>query len=198
MEDYKRFFQYLYKFIDLSFDEFEEYIRPFIAIRQYVRKAYITKKGEVENHFNFISTGLVRKFYKKDGEEINVQISTEGHFIHAQESFHSRTPTEYYIQTLESTTLVSITHENLEKLYSQNAKMERLGRLVITFTVLLRDKWQMQMIQLTPRERFLKFVENNPDLLQRVPQKFLASYLNIQPETFSRFKHLVKGKGDKE
>lgn len=194
MDDYKLFYQYLYKFIDLNQFEFDEYIRPFIAVRQFGKKAFITRRGEIENYMNFITAGLVRKYYKKDGEEYNVQISTELHIIHAQESFHSRIPTEYYIQTLEPTRVISITHDNLEKLYSQNAKMERLGRLVITFTVLLKEKWQMQMLQLTPRERFLKFIETNPDLVQRVPQKYLASYLNIQPETFSRFKHLVKGK----
>jgi hypothetical protein len=57
----------------------------------------------------------------------------------------------------------------------------------------LKDRWQMQLVKLTPRERFIAFVTKNPDLMQRVPQKFLASYLNIKPETFSRFKHLVKG-----
>jgi hypothetical protein len=52
----------------------------------------------------------------------------------------------------------------------------------------------MQMVKLSARERFLFFVERHADLLQRVPQKHLASFLNIQPETFSRFKHLVKVK----
>jgi hypothetical protein len=50
----------------------------------------------------------------------------------------------------------------------------------------------MQMVKMTPRERFLNFVMKNPELLQRVPQKHLASYLNIKPETFSRFKHLLR------
>jgi hypothetical protein len=57
-----------------------------------------------------------------------------------------------------------------------------------------KDRWQMQMIKLSPRERFLFFTERHPDLLQRVPQKHIASFLNIQPETFSRFKHLLKAK----
>jgi hypothetical protein len=50
----------------------------------------------------------------------------------------------------------------------------------------------MSLLKLTPRERFLAFVQQNPQLMQRAPQKFLASLLNIQPETFSRFKHLVR------
>jgi hypothetical protein len=70
--------------------------------------------------------------------------------------------------------------------------MEHLGRLIITHTMVLKDRWQMQMVKMTPRERFLNFVVRNPELLQRVPQKFLASYLNIKPETFSRFKHLLR------
>jgi hypothetical protein len=56
----------------------------------------------------------------------------------------------------------------------------------------ISDSWQMQLIKMTPRERFLNFVMKNPQLMQRVPQKYLASYLNIKPETFSRFKHLLR------
>ncbi|RYY52479.1 MAG: hypothetical protein EOO09_21315 [Chitinophagaceae bacterium] len=70
--------------------------------------------------------------------------------------------------------------------------MEHLGRLIITHTMVIKDRWQMQMIKMTPRERFLHFVDRNPELLQRVPQKYLATYLNIKPETFSRFKHLPR------
>ena len=70
--------------------------------------------------------------------------------------------------------------------------MQQLGRLVITATMVLKDKWQSQLVKLTPRERFLRFVSKHPELMQRVPQKYLASYLNIKPETFSRFKHMVK------
>jgi hypothetical protein len=70
--------------------------------------------------------------------------------------------------------------------------MEHLGRMVITLTMVLKDKWRMKLVKLTSRERFIDFVTRNPELMQRVPQKFLASYLNIKPETFSRFKHLLR------
>jgi hypothetical protein len=58
--------------------------------------------------------------------------------------------------------------------------------------MIISDSWQMQMIKMTARERFLAFVNKNPELMRRVPQKYLASYLNIKPETFSRFKHLLR------
>lgn len=192
MEIVRPFLNYLRKFVNITDEEFTKCIMPVIKIRRFGKKEFLTKTGEVENYFNFVVKGLVRKYYKKNNHEINTQISMEGHIILSQESFHSRTPSEYSVETIEPSVFISIQFDDLEKIYSQSKKMEHLGRLVITHTMMLKDRWQMQMVKMTPRERFLNFVMKNPDLLQRVPQKFLASYLNIKPETFSRFKHLLR------
>ncbi len=192
MSHQKSLLDFLNKFIPLSLDEYNELIAPCIIKRHFDKKSIVTTAGEVENYINFIDSGLVRKYYKRINEEINTQISYEGHIIHSQESFHSRIPSEYSIETIEPTELSSITYECLEKMYSSSEKMQRLGRLVITATMVLKDKWQSQLVKLSPRERFISFVTRHPELMQRVPQKYLASYLNIKPETFSRFKHLVK------
>jgi CRP-like cAMP-binding protein len=192
METTRPFLEYLRKFVNLTDDEFTRCLIPIIKVRKFGKREFVTKAGEVENHFNFIVKGLVRKYYKKNSHEINTQISMEGHIILSQESFHGRIPSEYYIETIEPSVLISIHHDDLENVYRVSRKMERLGRLVITHTMTLKDRWQMQMVKMTPRERFLNFVMKNPDLMQRVPQKYLASYLNIKPETFSRFKHLLR------
>jgi CRP-like cAMP-binding protein len=192
MSHQKSLLDFLNKFIPLSLNEYNELIAPCIIKRHFDKKSIITTAGEVENYINFIDSGLVRKYYKKANDEVNTQISNEGHIIHAQESFHSRTPSEFSIETIEPTELSSITYECLEKMYSSSEKMQRLGRLVITATMVLKDKWLSQLVKLSPRERFISFVTKHPELMQRVPQKYLASYLNIKPETFSRFKHLVK------
>ncbi len=181
------------KFINLSEEDFNHYLLPIIKVRRFGKKEVVTKAGEVENYLNFITKGLVRKFYKKGAHEFNTQISMEDHLILSQESFHSRIPSEYTIETIEPTVFVSISHDDLEKLYKHSHRMEHLGRLIITFAMIIKDRWQMQMVKMTPRERFLHFVTKNPELMQRVPQKYLASYLNIKPETFSRFKHLIRG-----
>lgn len=198
MEQVSLFLDFLNKFVPLSEEEFAKQIAPWLQIRKFGKKEIVCHAGEVENYFNFIIKGLARKYYKRGEEEINTQISFEGHIIHAQESFHSRTPSEYMVETIEPSTFVSITYDSLEKLYASSQKMEHLGRLVITQTMVIKDRWQMQMVTLTPRERFIRFVNRNPELLQRVPQKYLASYLNIKPETFSRFKHLVKAHAKSE
>lgn len=192
MENFRFFFQFLHKFIYLSDEEFNQQIKPFLQVRQFRKKQAITVAGEIENYVNFINSGLVRKYFVNATDEINTQISTEGQIVTSFESFHTRQPSDYYIETIEASTLVSVSHDNLEKIFSSGSKMERLGRLMTSFLMIMKDHWQIGLIKLTPRERFLSFVKKNPELLQRVPQKYLASFLNIQPETFSRFKHLLK------
>ncbi len=186
------FKEYLRRFIDLSDEDFDKHLMPVIRVRKFAKKEIITKAGDVENYFYFILKGLARKYYRKNHHEINTQISIEGHLLTSQESFHSRLPSEYFIEAIEPTTMVSITYDDLESVYASSHKMEHLARLLITHAMVIKDKWQMQLVKMTPRERFLRFVTKNPDLMQRVPQKYLASYLNIKPETFSRFKHLIR------
>ena len=68
----------------------------------------------------------------------------------------------------------------------------KIGRLLLTAMFVKKDERHFKQLHLTTRERFLEYMKNHPHMLQRVPQKYLASYLNIKPETFSRLKHLVK------
>ena len=192
MDISKPFLDYLSKFVKITKDEFEQLLLPVIVIRKFEKKELITTAGEVENYFNFILKGMARKYYKKGCHEINTQISLEGHLLVSQESFHSRLPSEYFIESIGSTTVLSISHDDLEKVYASSHRMEHLARLLITYAMVLKDRWQIQLVKMTPRERFLNFVSRNPELMRRVPQKYLASYLNIKPETFSRFKHLLK------
>lgn len=183
---------YLNKFVKLTDSEFDQLLLPILKIRKFGKKEVLTKAGEVEDNFNFITKGLIRKYFKKGSQEIITQISSEGHIIHCQESFHSRQPSDYTIEAIEPSIVISISYEDLEKAFASSKRMEHLGRMVITYTMVIKDRWQLQMVKMTPRERFLNFVTKNPTLMQRVPQKYLASYLHIKPETFSRFKHLIK------
>lgn len=192
MENVKIFLNFLRRFVPVTDEEFEKNIQPLLKIRKFRKKEFLVKQGEVENYFNFVCKGIIRKYFKTSKVETNVQISTEGQIILGQQSFLTRRPSEFFVEAIEPAVVISIRHDKLEELYSQSKKMERLGRLVITHMMDISDTWQMQMIKMTPRERFIAFVNRNPELMRRVPQKYLASYLNIKPETFSRFKHLLR------
>ena len=184
-------YTYLLQFIDLTHEEFVE-ITKLVEIRHFHKKTKLINLGEQERYMNFMGSGLARKYFYRNNEEVITQIAKEGEFICSSVSFLAGTPSEYVVETIEPSSMISISVENMEKLYALSYKMERLGRLVIIDWLIQKEIWDNARIKQSPKERFLDFIEESPELFKRVPQKYLASYLNIKPETFSRYKHLIQ------
>ena len=184
-------YKYLIRFVDVSYEEFA-CISKFVEVRHVNKKVRLVNIGEKEKYLNFVIKGLIRKYFYRQKEEVITQIAGEGELICSSVSFLSGHNSDYVVESVETTTVLSISAENIEKIYAMSYKMERLGRLVIIDWLLQKEYWENERIMQGPKERFLNFITNNPDLLIRVPQKYLASYLNIKPETFSRYKHLLQ------
>jgi CRP-like cAMP-binding protein len=187
--------EYLARFIELTEEELEA-ITSIAEIRTYDKKVKLIDQGEYENYFNFIIKGLARKYFLKGDEEIITQLAKEGESISSSVSFLSGEKSMYIVETIEPTTFLSFSKENIEALYAKDKKYQKLGRLIITDLFLQKETWELERILYSTQERFVRFVSNNSNLFQRVPQKYLASYLNIQPETFSRLKHLLRTKNN--
>lgn len=191
LEELHRYFS---RFIPLSKQEFGQLL-PYIEIREFEKRTIVIRKGEVERYLNVIAWGLVRKYLPLKNREITVQLASEGHIVHSDLSFHFRTPSSSVIETIEPTVFFSVSYENLQELYELFPKVERLGRLLISDLFIKKDNRYFDELRKNTRERFLDYVRTHPQMLQRVPQKYIASYLNIKPETFSRLKHLIRKKG---
>ena len=166
----------------------------YIEIREFDKRVVILGKGEVERYLNIVAWGLVRKYLPMRNNEIIVQLAKEGHMVHSELSFHYRIPSNAVLETIEPTVLFSISYDSLQQLYEQFPKAERLGRLLISDLFVRTDDRFFNLLKQNTRERFLEYVRTHPQMLQRVPQKYIASFLNIKPETFSRLKHLVRPK----
>jgi len=186
-------FIYLKRFMDLSRSDFDLII-PLLELRTYDKKTFVVEQGEVDNYLNIVLKGLVRKYVKAPKGEVTLQLATEGHLIQSEISFHKRIPSDVILETLENTVLVSVHHDNIEYALQHMPGAEQLGRSIVTQMFIKKDNRYMEQLNISTRERFLQYMNNHPHMLQRVPQKILASYLNIKPETFSRLKHLVKKK----
>lgn len=184
-------YQYLSGFVPLTRAEFT-LLLPYIEIREFEKKVKVLKEGEVERYLNIIARGLVRKYLPIKDKEVIIQLATEGHIVHSELSFYYRLPSESVVETIEPTVFLSISYDSLEQLYERFPKAERLGRLIISDLFVKKDFRYFDQLRKSTRERFLEYIRTHPHMLQRVPQKYIASYLNIKPETFSRLKHLVK------
>ena len=185
--------QYVAGYAEITDQEFE-YLVSKVETRQFDKRQKVIGINETENYLNLVIKGLVRKYFLKGRGELITQIAKEMDLINSSVSFLNRSPSTYIVETIEPTTFLSISLDNLEDLYSKSHKMEHLGRMIVTSLFLQKEEWDHERMRLNTRDRFVHFVKNNSDLLQRVPQKYLASYLNIKPETFSRLKHLLQQK----
>ncbi len=186
-----KFHLYLSGYVPLTKNEFHQ-LQPYIEIREFEKKVKVIREGEVERYLNIVAWGLARKYLPVRNNEITVQLASEGHIIQSELSFYFRTPSRSVVETIEPTVFFSISYDSLEQLYERFPKIERLGRLMISDLFIKKDHRYFDQLRKSTRERFLEYVRSHPQMMQRVPQKYIASYLNIKPETFSRLKHLTR------
>jgi len=182
--------RYLQRFMTINVDELKELL-SYCEIRQVDKRTILVKEGEVDNYLNMVVKGLVMKYVRVKKSDMILQLATEGHVIHSEISFLTRSPSLVFVETLEPTIMVSLTYDKMEEALNNFPQGERLGRLIVTGMYVKKEESRYNRLLRSPRERFLDYLNAHPHMLQRVPQKYLASYLNIKPETFSRMKHLV-------
>ncbi|HZE86285.1 MAG TPA: Crp/Fnr family transcriptional regulator [Puia sp.] len=182
--------QYVSRYVALTNEEFT-LLAEMLEIRNFSKKQQLIGVGEVENYLNFLVKGLARMYFVRGNTEVITHIAKENEIISSSASFLSGKPSSYCVEALEACTFLSISRQQLQQLFDLSPRMDKLGRLMTTYFFLQKEEWEYECIRLDARERFVRFVRNNQDLVQRVPQKYLASYLNMKPETFSRLKHLL-------
>jgi CRP-like cAMP-binding protein len=125
-------------------------------------------------------------------DEKTLQMAIEGKVIQSEISFHRRTPSTVIIEALEPTVVVSIRYEQVQYALENIPCAEKIGREMMTYLFIKKDARYFAQLNNTVRQRFLHYLQHHPQMVQRVPQKILASYLEIKPETFSRLKHLLR------
>ena len=190
---YDDLYGYLQRFVKISHPDFNQLL-PWFEVRAFNKKTVILQQGETDNYLSMVVKGLVRKYIRSSRGEVTLQLATEGHIIQSEISFHHRIPSPVALETIESSVLVSMKYEHVQHALENIPGAEPLGREMVMQMFIKKDNRYFEHLRMTTRQRFLDYMQNHPHMLQRVPQKVLASYLNIKPETFSRLKHLVKAK----
>jgi CRP-like cAMP-binding protein len=181
--------QFLGAFMPLSTIQMEELLQ-YCEWRRFNKQQKILNKGETDIYLNIVISGLVRKYIQVKNTEQTLQLATEGHIIQSEISYLNQSPSQVVLQTLEPTILLSMRYSQMQKALEHFSNGERLGRLILTHMYIKKDERRFVRASKTVRELFQNYVQKNPHMLQRIPQKYLASYLNIKPETFSRLKKL--------
>ncbi len=169
-------------------DELEKEILNYAEERQYKKDELILKPGVVANYASFVLKGVVRSYYLREGEEITTKFLQEGSTITSIYSFYSRKPGNEYIMALEDTTVASLHYDNMQQMYKKYLEFNVIGR-VITEKYLFFLEIELYNLRKTKAEdRYQFFVKHYPELMQRVPLKYIATYLGMNLETLSRIR----------
>ena len=185
---YDIIFKHLEGKIQLNPEE-KELIKTFFKPKKLKKKQFVVVEGYVCNYLTFVSKGLLKSYHVDDkgNEHIN-QFSPEGWWTSDMSSFFSGGISFYSIDAMEDSEVLLITKEDFENLTIQVPVMDRYFRLLFQNSLITKERRLISSHTHTAEEKYRHFVENNPDLIKRVPQNLLASYLGLSPETLSRLK----------
>ena len=176
------------KIVVLTPDE-EQRLRSRLETKQFKAKSIILHAGEVCKYSYFVNSGLLRSFTINDHiVEHVLSFACEGWWIGDMYSLLSQKPGNLFVEVLEDAEVVLLSKENQEILYQEIPKLERFFRILTENSLVANQERLMDNLSLSAEERFEKFCKKYPTLIQKVPQKHIASYIGVTPEFFSKMK----------
>ncbi len=177
---------YFSQYITLSSEEIE-IIKSHDIIREYGKNDLLLKEGQIAKECFLVLKGCVKRYYLEEGEEKIMEFFTENDPI-TPVSYTTKAPSKYYLSCIEPC-IISTGNEERTQLF-----LETFPRFLPVFIKIGEDLKAKKQIaadtykNLSPEERYYKLQEDRPDLVHRVPQYMIASYLGIQPESLSRIR----------
>jgi CRP-like cAMP-binding protein len=157
---------------------------------------FILKEGEVAQNIYWVVKGLIRQFYFKNGKDLTEYMAAENTICMSIESLFKEQPSHQQIQALEPTIIFALPKARLEREAVRNVNIQMLYRKILEESLILSQvRADMLRFESAP-ERYAKLVKRAPQLVLRAPLVYVASYLQMTPETLSRVRTsaLMEGK----
>jgi len=177
--------------IDLS-PEYEKHFRNSWETKDFKQYDLITEAGGVENYFYYVLEGVQAVYVLNEkGEKVVLGFSYTGSPSGVFDSFITRKPATLFLEALKPSRLLAISSSNYQKLFERHPEFHEWGHEFFKNVLLGRLSREVELLTLHSKERYINFMQRCPEELKIIPQKYLASYLNMTPETFSRLRASV-------
>jgi len=186
----EEFNNYLKQFPHYTPSVFENAL-PLLSERTIAAGDYFLQEGKIARSIAFIKEGILRQFYLNDGKEITSCFCRENSITCSYRSLITQHESELAIQAIEETKLIILSYDSLQELFKREIFWQQVGRLAAENEYVISESHNRFLKDLSATERYLKILSNDRMLLQRVPLTYLASYLQIAPETLSRIRNKV-------
>jgi CRP-like cAMP-binding protein len=191
---YEMFFQKFNETIPLTNEE-QHLISTFLTTKKLRKKQYVLQEGDVCKYIAYVEKGALRAYtISEKGDEHIIQFALEGWLIADLFSFLTGEPATYNIDALEETELVLISKSSYVELLKKLPKFETYIRVQLTSAYIAMQRRLTSIISFSLEERYNYFNELYPNIVSRVPQHMIASYMGLTAETLSRVRRRVAGK----
>jgi len=165
-----------------------------ISVKSYKKGKILLREGQIGSLCCFVLQGCVRQYYLIDGEEKTTSFFTEGQPVTTGGASFDNKPSKSYLVCNEDCVLIVGNPENEQEFFERMPRMEMFNRLGVEMELQKSQETLAEYIITNPEERYLNLMKTRPDLLERVPQYQLASFLGVTPESLSRIRKRIMGK----
>ena len=152
------------------------------------RNEYLKVKGSIDTNIYLVISGSLRIFVIDEYEEHTIRFGYQNNLIAALDSFLSGKPSEFYIQALKKTVVKVISKESYRNFIESSVENRNLWLSILESFVQQQMERERDILTSSPLERYKRVLERSPQLFQEIPNKYIASYLRMTPETLSRIK----------
>jgi CRP-like cAMP-binding protein len=187
-----RILKYLSNYATIT-KEIENAINESTYFKSYKKGTVLLKEGDFSHECYFILEGCIRSYFIKDGEEKTIEFYTEEQVI-SPANLGKPIPSQYFLECIEDT-IVNVGNPVLEKeMFQKYPQLESLSRVIAEVILAKKQESFTEFKTSNPEERYINMLKTRPDLIQRVAQYQIASYLGIKPESLSRIRKRLMDK----
>lgn len=151
----------------------------------------VIKEGDVDNTTFFVVKGLLRQYKMVDGDDLTIDFFSENEWFISLNSFNGDKKANYFLTCLEDTELITGNEESAQALFKVFPRFETISRAVMENTFAKKQALLQAFQTDSPAQRYENFIKHKPDMLQRIPQYYIASYLGLTPESLSRIRKRI-------
>lgn len=186
----EKLYQYYKQTYHISDEDWNIFSSKLIK-KTFHKKTNILLAGETEKYLSFVDTGIVRFYIPREDSDLTFGFIFTGSFVCAYDSFLTQTPSVYSVEAITDTTLWRLSYNDLQIIYEKTKIGNLIGRKTSENLFLKKAERELSFLKETPEERYLKIFKERPELLEKIPLKYIASYIGVTPQALSRIRKRI-------